>query len=354
MTKSTAGPLIADIDGIELTQVDREVLCHPKLGGLIFFSRNYESVEQLRDLVRCIREVRSDLVLCVDQEGGRVQRFKDGFTRLPAMGRILDIAQETSFHSDKRQSGAQTLAKDLGWLMASELTDLDIDHSFAPVLDLDSNRSKVIGDRAFSAKADVTIDLASAFIEGMAEAGMSATAKHFPGHGSVVADSHLELPEDPRSYEEIANHDLVPFLALKDNFSAVMTAHIAFSALDEMPVSFSRYWLNSILKDQMGFEGIIISDDLSMKGAAEFGTYQERSKLALGAGCDVILLCNQRREAERTLEFLESENLGEIGKLSALSRKHDFEKLGVDRVNDGKKRRLYLERALEQFDRLHN
>lgn len=322
MAQLDPGPLIADLEGIELGSLDKEVLKHPKLGGVILFSRNFESREQLQGLVRCIREIRPELVLCVDQEGGRVQRFKEGFTRLPPMGTIRQIAAETGYTlADSYISGAQSLAADLGYLMASELAAMDIDHSFTPVLDLDRDKSRVIGDRAFSDDPTETVELASAFIDGMTAAGMAATAKHFPGHGGVVEDSHLELPRDRRPYSDILQRDLVPFQQLKDQYVAVMTAHIVFEDIDTQPVSFSKRWLSDILREDIGFSGLVVSDDLSMKGAAECGDFKDRSRAALEAGCDLILLCNQRREAEFVLEFLEAEQLGKNGIANALKRK---------------------------------
>lgn len=349
---NSLGPLIADLDGIELSQLDKEVLIHPKLGGLILFSRNFESQEQLSALIRCIREERENLVLCVDHEGGRVQRFREGFTHLPPMGRLIDIARETVAYMDAfGEQAAQQLAQDMGWLMASELVEFDIDHSFAPILDLDRDTSKVIGDRAFSDDPQRTIDLAGAFINGMADAGMAATAKHFPGHGGVVADSHLELPFDSRPYEDILQRDLKPFIALQNEYAAVMTAHIAFTQCDELPVSFSSFWLKQILREKLGFSGLVVSDDLSMKGAAECGSYQERSELALSAGCDVILLCNQREEAEHVLEFLEAKALGEQGLLGVLSRRSSREEIHADAVTGGanKEKMKRIDQALNQF-----
>lgn len=332
-TNDGLGPLITDIDGVELSDLDKEVLQHPKLGGLIFFSRNYESYEQLIDLVRCIRELRPELLLTVDHEGGRVQRFREGFSRIPAMAscgaKFLENPDE-----------ALTWTKELGWLLAYELTSIGIDHSFAPVLDLDDHQSQVIGDRSFSPIADHAIELAGAFIDGMRAAGMAATAKHFPGHGSVVADSHLELPVDQREFSEIWRHDMKPFVALKSNYKAIMTAHVAFPDVDDKPVSFSSEWLESILRKKIGFSGLVISDDLSMKGADKLGGYQSRAYTALNAGCDAILICNQRDQAEYVLEFLESDQLGEQGKLDRLKSTY---KPSVDEL-DAEKHALIKQR----------
>jgi len=331
------GPLIADIEGLELDQTDKEVLKHPKLGGLIFFARNYEERQQMADLVRCIREIRQDILLCVDQEGGRVQRFKQGFARLPAMASIPEL-------SEKAQINEYDFATDLGWLMATELAELGVDHSFAPVLDLHDENSAVIGDRAFSSKPSKVTERAGAFIRGMKQAGMHATAKHFPGHGGVIADSHLELPVDSRSFDEIRACDLIPFVDLMNEYKAIMTAHIAFTCVDENPVSFSRYWLQKVLREELQYEGLVLSDDLSMKGAAASGDFKARAKNALDAGCDAILICNQRDDAEHVLEYLESEQLGENGKLSALKRKQ----VGVEKSDLDRKEKIL--RCLEVAD----
>lgn len=319
MSKNQAlGPLIADLRGIELSQVDKEFIAHPKLGGLIFFSRNYESREQLVALIRCIREIRPDLFLSVDHEGGRVQRFKQGFSLIPPMATLgADYVNERSALSLDR-------AYDHGYLLAYELTSIGIDHSYAPVLDLDDHHSRVIGDRSFSKDANTTITLARHFIEGMNAAGMAATAKHFPGHGSVVADSHLELPVDARDYDVILNHDLRPFIALKQTYTALMTAHIAFSEVDDQPVSFSSKWLRQILRRELGFEGIVISDDLSMKGATSFGSASYCAERALSAGCDAVLVCNAPEESERVLEHLESKALGKSDALRPMLRNEDI------------------------------
>lgn len=313
-TPQVLGPLITDLEGVELSQVDKEMLVHPKLGGLIFFSRNYESKEQLIALIRCVREIRPDLFLSVDHEGGRVQRFKKGFTHIPPMAQLGDHYEST------KTGGSLDQAYDYGWLLAYELTSLGIDHSYAPVLDLDDHRSQVIGDRSFSKNPDTTICVAQRFIHGMNAAGMSATAKHFPGHGSVIADSHLELPIDNRSFDLLVAHDLRPFVELKHDYKALMTAHIAFPEIDDQPVSFSKKWLREILRDQLGFKGIVISDDLSMKGATTFGSASSCAEKALSAGCDAVLVCNTRTEAERALEHLEAKALGVADKLRPMIR----------------------------------
>ena len=320
------GPLIADINSIELDQCDREVLQHPKLGGLILFSRNYESPEQLSGLIRQIREQRANLPICVDHEGGRVQRFRDGFSAIPPMAVLGE-------HYQHAPEQALEDASMLGYLLAYELTVMDVDHSFAPVLDLDDGRSRVIGDRAFSADADITRVLAAAFIQGMNEAGMAATLKHFPGHGGVVEDSHLELPTDTRSFEQLWQHDLVPFRDLHTQAAAIMTAHVCYPSLCAQPVSFSSEWIGGILRQKIGFSGLVLSDDLTMKATESSGDFKQRSALALEAGCDGLLICNQRPEAECVLEWLEANQLGETNRLQRL--KHQLS------LDDAEKQQKY-------------
>ncbi|MDF1637367.1 beta-N-acetylhexosaminidase [Alcanivorax jadensis] len=289
--------LMLDLEGLQVSDVEKDLLSHPGTGGLILFTRNYQDRQQLAELVRQIRAVRPEILIAVDQEGGRVQRFRDGFVRLPpmaALGRRYDQTPQL----------AMAEASLVGELMASELTELDIDLSFAPVLDLDYGTSTVIGDRSFHGDADAMIALAGAFIDGMSAAGMAATGKHFPGHGHVVADSHLELPVDPRPLAEIEAADLRPFVALAQKLDGIMPAHVIYSAVENQTAGFSRYWLQTRLREQMGFRGVIFSDDLSMAGAHGVGGYAERARAARAAGCDMVLACNNRTGAEEVLDFL--------------------------------------------------
>ncbi|OGT30309.1 MAG: beta-N-acetylhexosaminidase [Gammaproteobacteria bacterium RIFCSPHIGHO2_12_FULL_35_23] len=294
------GPLMIDLAGLELTEEEVELLAHPLVGGVILFSRNYQSAEQVMVLTAAIRQINPNLLIAVDQEGGRVQRFREGFTRLPAMRRLGELY-------DKDPNRASQLVETCGWLMAMELLAVGVDFSFAPVLDLDLGESVVIGDRAFHSDPEVVINLAQLFIYGMEKAGMASTGKHFPGHGSVALDSHVDIPIDERSYAAIVERDLKPFLGLiSAGLNAIMPAHIIFPAVDQLPVGFSKKWLQTILRGQLNFEGVIFSDDLVMEGAKVVGNIVKRAELALAAGCDMLLICNHRTSVLELLEAWQS------------------------------------------------
>ncbi len=296
---TSIGPLMVDIEGLSLTDDDRNLLSNTWVGGLILFSRNYASPFQLAELVSAVRQCNPNLLVAVDHEGGRVQRFREGFTRIPPM-RVLGERYT------QNAADAIELAKQCGWLFASELRAFDIDFSFAPVLDLDYGVSSVIGDRAFSNNVDVVSVLAKALVEGMREAGMSSTGKHFPGHGAVEADSHVAIPVDSRDFESIASQDIVPFKRMiAEGLNAVMPAHVIYPKVDAHPAGFSRFWLGDVLRQQLGFNGVIFSDDLTMEGASVAGGYAKRAGAALEAGCDMILVCNNREGALEALQYLE-------------------------------------------------
>lgn len=293
------GPVILDLIGTEMTQEEHEIVQHPAVGGVILFTRNYETPEQLRLLCKSIRNARqAPLLIAVDQEGGRVQRFKKGFTRLPSMGAI-------GAWYEHNKEDALAFAEACAWLMASELLAVGIDISFAPVLDLNKIVNPVIGDRAFHRNPHNVMALAKAWINGMHRVGMAATGKHFPGHGSVNVDSHVSLPIDERAMHDIKQDDLRPFEALiPTHLDAMMPAHIIFPAVDDKPVGFSSYWLQTILRETLNFKGMIFSDDLNMHGAAFAGDYVDRANAALLAGCDMVLICNNRQGTINIIEQL--------------------------------------------------
>jgi beta-N-acetylhexosaminidase len=287
---------MVDIAGTELTAEDVRVLSHPLVGSVLLFTRNYRDPAQRAALTGAIRALRTPhLLIAVDHEGGRVQRFREGFTRLPAM-RLLG----RRFDEDRRD--ALALAQSVGWLMAAELRAVGVDFSFAPCVDLDYGVSEVIGDRAFHRDPDVVAALAVAVLSGMREAGMPAIAKHFPGHGAVVADSHVALPVDRREFADL-EADMRPYRPLIDNnVAGIMAAHVVIPAVDALPASLSQRWITGILRGEMRFHGCVFADDLSMAGAAAFGDVIARSELASAAGCDVLLICNDRPSVELVLE----------------------------------------------------
>jgi beta-N-acetylhexosaminidase len=296
----TLGPLMVDLQRQELAAEEREVLLHPAVGGVILFSRNYHSPEQITELAAAIHALREPhLLVAVDQEGGRVQRFRDGFTHLPPVSLLGTLY-------DREPARARQLARVTGWLMAAELRAVGVDISFAPVLDLDQGISTVIGDRALHGRPEVVADLAHAYQYGMQQAGMVATGKHFPGHGGVEADSHLALPVDPRPLRDIRQWDLLAFeRMIHYGLAGIMMAHVVYPEVDSLPAGFSRIWIRDVLRGQLGFHGIVFSDDLSMAAAAAGGGYEERARLALEAGCDMLLVCNAPVEAGRLAEALQ-------------------------------------------------
>ncbi len=295
----TLGPVILDLLDTVLDVEERDLLMHPAVGGVILFSRNIEDYSQLQQLVRSIRKVRPELLICVDQEGGRVQRCKEGFTRIPPM-QVFD-----KLYAENPQQALQ-LARDCGWLLAAEVLAIGMDFSFTPVLDVDDDFCSVIGNRAFSSDPECVKALAEAFIDGAHEAGMAVTGKHFPGHGSVRGDSHLELPIDDRPLEAVRSRDLYPFARLSSKLDAVMPAHILFPQVDpDFAVGFSERWLQSILRGELAYQGVIFSDDLTMAGAVTVGDYTQRAEAALRAGCDMVLVCNNRDGARSILENLD-------------------------------------------------
>lgn len=290
---------MVDLAGTALTAEERSLLRHPQVGGVILFTRNFQDVEGLAALVEEIRALREPHILvAVDQEGGRVQRLREPFTRLPPMrslGRLFD----------QDPARARDLASSLGWLMAAELRAVGVDLSFAPVLDLVHGLSGVIGDRAFHRDAEVVADLAHHLMAGMKRAGMAAVGKHFPGHGGVSEDSHLELPIDRRQGAEIRGDDILAFeRMIHFGLPAIMMAHVVYAQVDPEPAGFSRYWMGQMLRGELGFTGAVFSDDLSMEAAAYLGDYPARARSALEAGCDMVLVCNHPDAAREVVDSL--------------------------------------------------
>lgn len=324
-----------DLDGTELLPEEIELIQHPNTGGVILFSRNFSDINQLRALTEHIKKLRkTELLIGVDHEGGRIQRFRHGFTRLPPCRVLGELYDE-----DRRQAVA--LAEATGWLLAIELLAMGVDFSFAPVLDLDRNKSQVIGDRAFHHSPDIVIDLAKAYIKGMRKAGMEGVGKHFPGHGWVHEDSHTAVPRDLRSYEDIMLSDLIPFERLINaGISAIMPAHVIYEKIDRYPAGFSKIWLTKILRERLGFHGMIFSDDISMAGAVVQGTPLDRTNAALEAGCDMVLICNNRKAVYEVIDNLPQESMpashvrkmrmygkGDKIQMSELKKSRDWKKI---------------------------
>jgi len=292
-------PLVIDIAGTALTAIDRKRIRHPLVGGLILFGRNWENRAQLTALCKSIKRLRPDLLICVDHEGGRVQRFKaDGFTHLPAM-RTLGVKWMDSPHVTRKSGPMEAIraARACGYVLGAELRACGVDFSFTPVLDLDHGGSGVIGDRAFARDPRVVSLLAQSLVHGLLQSGMASCGKHFPGHGFVTADSHLAVPVDKRSLKTILADDAAPYHWLGATLASVMPAHVIYPKVDSRPAGFSKVWLQDILRGRLGFDGLIFSDDLSMAGARVLEdralSYTEAALAALNAGCDMVLLCNQ-------------------------------------------------------------
>ncbi len=296
------GPVMLDVVGKTLTPEDEARLKHPLVGGVILFARNYESPSQLAELTASIRALRTPpLLISVDHEGGRVQRFRTGFTKIPPMRELGKLY-------DQHPKRAKHLAEQVGYVLASELRACGVDFSFTPVLDVDYGASSVIGDRAFHAEPQAIAELAHSLLIGLKRGGMPTVGKHFPGHGYVCADSHLEIPVDERSYTDIELCDLIPFRQMVNfGLTAVMPAHVIYPKVDPRPAGFSKIWLKDILRGELGFEGCIFSDDLSMEGATVAGGIVQRAEAALHAGADMVLVCNKPESADELLAGLKWE-----------------------------------------------
>jgi beta-N-acetylhexosaminidase len=310
-----SGPAVIDVVGLALTDDDRKRLLHPATGGVILFSRNYETPEQLTALCEEIEKLREPaLPICVDHEGGRVQRFKTGFTLLPPM-------RELGRLWDRDRPAGRAAARAAAYVAAAELAAHGVDFSFAPVLDLDFGASGVIGDRALHYDPTAVGALGASLIQGFADAGMAAVGKHFPGHGFCEADSHVAVPTDGRKFAEIWKKDILPYKpAIDAGMAAVMPAHVIYPEVDPEPAGYSRYWLQDVLRGKLGFDGLIFSDDLSMEGASTAGGIAERARAALGAGCDMVLLCNDPAGQEVLLEALKDVPLGKPERLERMRK----------------------------------
>ena len=309
MSEQTHGRLMIDIEGLFLSDEDISLIESPHVGGIILFERNFQSRQQLESLCSSIRSIKQEILIAVDHEGGRVQRFKKEFTQIPSMQSLGDFVKK---NSDEGLS----LAEDIGWLLASELISSGIDISFAPVLDLDRNTSSIIGNRSFGEDPQLVIDTSQALIKGMKNAGMASTGKHFPGHGGVEADSHLEAAKDLRELEELYDCDLKPYIVLQEALQGIMSAHLTFPNIDSDSVGFSYFWLTTILREQIGFSGVIFSDDLSMKGADVAGNFSDKAQMALEAGCDMILVCNNRKGSKEVIKYLEENKVSRTSKIT--------------------------------------
>ncbi len=331
-----------DLEGLTLTSEERDLLQHPAAGGIILFSRNYASPQQLQELTQEIHEARSPkLLIAVDQEGGRVQRFREGFTRLPPAGWYGQLY-------DKYQEKARHAAQELGWLMAVELRACGLDFSFAPVIDLGIPQSRVIADRGFHAKPDVVSDLAFHWMKGVREGGMPAVGKHFPGHGSVVEDSHLEIPVDKRRFADLLMADLIPFERLIGHaLEAIMPAHVIYEQMDSKAAGFSSFWLQEILRQRFGFEGVIFSDDLNMAAADTGGDYRERAQAAIDAGCDLVLVCNNRPAASQVLSALRDHT--NPASQTRILRMHGRKTSSFDRLHNDSRWRKAVRLAADAF-----
>ncbi|MDU0355349.1 beta-N-acetylhexosaminidase [Paraglaciecola aquimarina] len=333
------GPIMLDVAGYELSLEEIDKLDHPLIGGLILFSRNYHDQTQLADLVKHIRSVtRNDIIIATDHEGGRVQRFRQGFSKIPAMG---DIATKSS----DLNIDPEHVSQQLGWLMAAELLAFDIDISFAPVLDI-HGVSEVIGDRSFHQQPAEIIRFASQFIKGMHQAGMKATGKHFTGHGNVLEDSHIAMPVDSRTRQEIFKLDMAIFSAIHQQglLDAVMPAHVIYPDVDDLPAGFSKIWIQQILRQQLEFEGVVFSDDLSMQGAVQMGDIVQRAELAIAAGCDMVLVCNDASGAGKVIDGLPT-NLPPAVRAKRLRKNNNLDFMSLQKASEY----LKAQRVLEKF-----
>ncbi|HYL25346.1 MAG TPA: beta-N-acetylhexosaminidase [Burkholderiales bacterium] len=309
------GPVVVDVLGTTLTDEDRGRIRHPAAGAVILFARNYQNPEQLAQLTAEIERQREPaLPVCVDHEGGRVQRFRDGFTAIPPMRELGKLW-------DRDRDAAKDAAASIGFIIAAELGAHGVDFSFSPVLDLDYGGSSVIGDRALHFDPTAVGALGACLVKGLAQGGVAAVAKHFPGHGYAEADSHVAVPRDQRTFKEIARKDIAPYKqVIEAGLAAVMPAHVIYPQVDSQPAGYSARWLQQVLRQQLGFQGIVFSDDLSMEGAAVAGGAPERARAALAAGCDMVLLCNNPAGLDALLESLKDVQLAKPERLERMKK----------------------------------
>ncbi|MBL4890226.1 MAG: beta-N-acetylhexosaminidase [Rhizobiaceae bacterium] len=321
-SNTETGVVMLDLKGLNVEPGERELLMQPQVGGVILFARNYASPQQLEDLVGTIKRCNDHLLVAVDQEGGRVQRFREEFLTLPPL-RAIGIEYE----KDREQGLAA--AKLCAWAMAAELMQYGVDISFAPVLDLFDVNSPVIKERAFSGDGATVGDIGLAYVEGMQDAGMAATGKHFPGHGRVLADSHYQLPTDMRSLDEIRENDLIPFATCIQSLDAIMPAHIVYPEVDEHCAGFSKIWIEGLLRTELGFDGVVFSDDLTMHAAHSAGSVAQRADLALAAGCDMVLVCNQPEEAAELVRYLDGKQQPGSNRIGCMLAKNASKHAGL-------------------------
>jgi beta-N-acetylhexosaminidase len=332
------GRLMLDINGTFLSDEDKLLIENKHVGGLILFSRNFKSFHQIKDLITEIKNIKENIIIAVDQEGGRVQRFNKEFAKIPSMQKISNYA---------KANNDDLFLKEVGWLISSELIASGVDINFAPVLDIDDSTSSVIGDRAFANNVSEVIKMSSNFIDGMHEAGMSSTGKHFPGHGGIYADSHIELVKDLRLMNDLEDKDIKVYKNLAKKLDAVMCAHVLFPNINKDLPSYSSFWLKDILKENIKFDGLIFSDDLSMLGAGD-ESFTDKAIKSIEAGCDMIIVCNNRSEAIKVINAFDENNVSLSGKIFNMTKKLkvDWDKLIKS------KRRENIKEKLKQIEGL--
>ena len=332
------GRLMLDINGTFLSDEDKLLIENKHVGGLILFSRNFKSFHQIKDLITEIKNIKDNIIIAVDQEGGRVQRFNKEFSKIPSMQKISNYA---------KAKNDDLFLREVGWLISSELIASGVDINFAPVLDIDDTSSSVIGDRAFANNVSEVIKMSSNFIDGMHEAGMSSTGKHFPGHGGIYADSHIELVKDLRLMNDLEDKDIKVYKNLAKKLDAVMCAHVLFPNINKDLPSYSSFWLKDILKENIKFDGIIFSDDLSMIGAGD-ESFKDKAIKSLKAGCDMIIVCNNRNEAINVIDAFDENNVSLSSKIFNMTKKLkvDWNKLIKS------KRREIIKEKLKQIEEL--